>query len=61
MLVEKEGFGSEGQADWSVKSQALVLHLLMSQQFGLEPSLSLRNRVLFCHSLLHLLATSSPH
>lgn len=38
--VEKERFGSQGQADWSVESQALVLHLVMSQQSGLESNIS---------------------
>lgn len=38
--VQKERFGSQGQADWSMESQALMLHLVMSQQFGLDSNFS---------------------
>lgn len=38
--VVKERFGSQDKADCSVKSQALMLHLVMSQQFGLDSNIS---------------------
>lgn len=38
--VEMEGVGSQGQAVWSVESQALMLHLVMSQQLGLDSNIS---------------------
>lgn len=62
--VEKERFGSQGEADWSVELQPLMLHLAMSQQFGLDSNISLFKRscpVLETASLLRLLAPSSPH
>lgn len=37
--VEKERVGSQGQAVWSVGSQALMLHLVMSQQLGLDSNI----------------------
>lgn len=38
--VELEPVGRQGQAVWSVGSQALTLHLVMSQQLGLDSNIS---------------------
>lgn len=38
--VELEPVGSQGQAVWSVGSQALTLHLVMSQRLRLDSNIS---------------------
>lgn len=62
--VKMERVGSQGQAVWSVESQALMLRLVMSQQPGLDSNVSLLKKsslALEIDSLLHLMTTCSPH